>query len=532
MKIKYCFAALALILCANVAAGQNNSTLITGQLFSQSTFNHTDILKLSQNNNTFGTARSVAMGGAFTSLGADLSSLSINPAGLGMYMSNDASVTSSFSINKFDNRSSEFMGGSNSKNNFGINNFGIALNLYQGSGSLTSFTVGFGYNKLADYNSRHLVYPPDVKSTIGDVFVKQLNGIPESNVHIDRLSPSEWGAVLAYDTYFLDPDGDRSYTLNSVTHGIDIGHRARTVTKGSIGEYNISAGFNFQNKLYVGFSVGIQDIYFRQKTYYGESYYFQFPPSDTFHPAEYTVYDQYKKISGSGVNFKFGAVYRPIPALRIGAAVHTPTYASVTMDYMAYFNVKFQDNYGNSKYPYGAETPYNIYDYDYQTPTRFLTGVSYTIGDMAIIAVDYERTWYNGIRYRGDNFYKGGLNSEMKNMFKPSNTIRTGIELRPMSNIALRAGYNYSTSLAEDDYRLAPSSKYDSEVGHKYYSITAGLGTVIGSFNVDLAYAYTRTKYTDYTLYSSVYQGGADYTGKITPALDRHNVMLTVGYRF
>jgi len=44
----------------------------------------TDFAALSRSH-PFGTARVMGMGGAFTSLGADLSSMSINPAGLGMY---------------------------------------------------------------------------------------------------------------------------------------------------------------------------------------------------------------------------------------------------------------------------------------------------------------------------------------------------------------------------------------------------------------------------------------------------------------
>lgn len=504
---------------AHAAIGQN--TFITGDLFSQSTFNHTDILRLSQNNNTFGTARSVAMGGAFTSLGADLSSMGINPAGLGMYMSSDAGVTSSLSFNDFNYRS--FSGPNDSRTNFGINNFGVALNLYQSSRALTSFTFGFGYNKLADFNTKGHVYMSG-KTTIGDVFVKQLDGIAENNATPQRLDPWDWGAALGYQTLFLDPDGNGRYTLNSVASGIPIDNMARTITRGSIGEYAISGGFNFGNKLYLGLTVGIQDIYLRHKTFYDERFYDQ-PTGNGY--ADYIGYDQYKKLSGTGVNFKFGAVYRPIEPLRIGIAVHTPTYASITMDYEAQFETGFQDR------SWVADgSPVNVYDYDYQTPTRLLTGISYTIGSSAIISADYERTWYDGIRYRGGDFSNTGLNSEMKHMFKASNTFRTGVELRPVSDIALRAGYTYSSSLAQNDYLLAPTTKYDSPVGHKYYSITGGLGTVLGSFNLDVAYAYTKTKYTAYTLYSSEYSGGADITDPIFPTLNRNNILVSLGFRF
>src|SRR5665811_755942 len=40
-----------------------------------------------------GTARFMSMGGAFTALGGDMSSLSQNPAGLGVYRSSEITVT-------------------------------------------------------------------------------------------------------------------------------------------------------------------------------------------------------------------------------------------------------------------------------------------------------------------------------------------------------------------------------------------------------------------------------------------------------
>ena len=48
-----------------------------------------------------GTARFVGMGGAMSSLGADLSTMSTNPAGIGMYRSHDVAV--SFGFNNTSN---------------------------------------------------------------------------------------------------------------------------------------------------------------------------------------------------------------------------------------------------------------------------------------------------------------------------------------------------------------------------------------------------------------------------------------------
>ncbi|MGB4535138.1 MAG: hypothetical protein WBI34_03120, partial [Tenuifilaceae bacterium] len=55
---------------------------------------HQDALRLSQSLNS-GTARFVSMGGAFGALGADFSSLSFNPAGLGVYRTSEFTVTTS-----------------------------------------------------------------------------------------------------------------------------------------------------------------------------------------------------------------------------------------------------------------------------------------------------------------------------------------------------------------------------------------------------------------------------------------------------
>ena len=52
-----------------------------------------DVFRLSNQNNVFGTARYVSLGGAFGALGADFTSLSSNPAGLGVYRSSEFTIT-------------------------------------------------------------------------------------------------------------------------------------------------------------------------------------------------------------------------------------------------------------------------------------------------------------------------------------------------------------------------------------------------------------------------------------------------------
>ena len=110
-----------------------------------------DMYTLSQVNFGFGSARSMAMAGAFTSLGADVASMGINPAGLGMYRSSDVSFSP---IMSFNNASHNVRSaGENSQSRFAVSNFGLSLNLYESSKTrLVSFNIGLGYNRVADFN--------------------------------------------------------------------------------------------------------------------------------------------------------------------------------------------------------------------------------------------------------------------------------------------------------------------------------------------------------------------------------------------
>ena len=61
--------------------------------------NEIDILRYSYQE-ALGSTRTMAMGGAFGALGADLASLNSNPAGIGMYRRGDAGLTTGFASKK------------------------------------------------------------------------------------------------------------------------------------------------------------------------------------------------------------------------------------------------------------------------------------------------------------------------------------------------------------------------------------------------------------------------------------------------
>lgn len=93
-----------------------------------------DMFNYSQTSHNFGTARSMAMGGALTSLGGDMASMSINPAGLGMYRTNEITFTPMVGVAKASTDAASY--DSNSSTRFSVPNFGFMFKAYEGTGKV------------------------------------------------------------------------------------------------------------------------------------------------------------------------------------------------------------------------------------------------------------------------------------------------------------------------------------------------------------------------------------------------------------
>ena len=122
----------------------------------------------------------------------------------------------------------------------------------------------------------------------------------------------------------------------------------------------------------------------------------------------------------------------------------------------------------------------------------------------------------------------------MKHFFKGSNTIRAGLEVRPVPMLAVRAGFGYNGSMLRDERTILSSG---ANAKTTYY--TAGLGSSPTRWMyIDIAYCYAKDTTTPYMLfYGNRYaaDGGASeiYQSELyTTDFTRHNVALSVGFRF
>ena len=531
-------------LCAAALSIGASAQTFGGLTLGQSDFLITDMVQYSQFSPNYGTARSTAMAGAFTSLGADLSSMSINPAGLGMYRTSEIGLSLGMNFN-----SSKFSTpyGDTSRNKFALNNFGAAWNLYQSSGKLTSFTFGVSYNKLADYNYRLSAYTPNSVASIADMFEQQLSGTAHSrltgevyNTHPQHL----WGAILAYKNYLIDPDPENAteYITSSIAPDASVEHLSQVDSKGQMNEFNFSGGFNMRNKVYFGFSIGIVGLNHDKRVFYGESYtnngldldasgnvigVYDNRPSDV--PLIYTDYIQRVTASGVGVNFKAGVIYRPTTSLRLGFAVHTPTAMVIDRRYQGQMFVKGFD-IPNDQYVesdgYVQYTDEMYSQVEFYTPTRLMLGASYTFGQMAILSLDYEHTCYTGMRLDMNEGHvaKNGYKEAVKANFKGANTLRAGIEVRPLPMLSLRAGYAYYGSMMRDKNAI-----FDNPIESTTSSVSAGVGFNFGRCALDLAYVCQSTQLSTYDLFYYQNASGSftSASGELTGKLLRQQAILT-----
>ncbi len=516
-----------------------------------------DLYNLSFTSHNYGTARSMAMGNAFTALGADLASASLNPAGIGMYTRSDVSISpilqlssgksfgaDSFNSNEFKDKSSRF----------GLTNLGGVFAAYRGDGALTNFNIGFVYNRIADYNANYkfAIYGNPATNSLANVFrfLSDVDGLTTDDN--GRMSfgndPYYWGAVLAYKNGLTNKDA-MGWFVDRIGLDANIDQFAAVETKGSLGEYAITMGFNFVDKFYLGATIGIHSLNYRRSVFYGEDYVYMTDDGlsgvdDMPYQLEYMNYMQSTHISGAGVNLKLGFTARPVKWLRVGVALHTPTAYNLSLRYSSSMWSKTHSK-GTNPDDYDLDAQGNMYDdvespvwedsgsYAWRTssPLRVMLGAAVTISKYVILSADYEAAFYQNTRLRGAPIVDLSYKQTMKDYFKNSNTLRVGGEFRVLPFMSLRAGYIWSGNALRND-KLIYTHPLITSQSH----VTAGLGfRFTKSVYLDIAYQHNTTNYTSYQMFFATDEYNPDMNIESVPVstkTHKHIAVATLGFRF
>ena len=458
--------------------------------------NQIDALRYSRLNYS-GTARFVSMGGAFGALGADFSSLSQNPAGIGLYRSSEISITPSVSISKTEaTLNGNFR--DDSKYNFNLGNVGIVMSsspsLRNPSTLWKNVQFGFGLNRMANFNNRVRIDGDNMESSFLTPYRDAAQGV----------NPNDLGAFdtrLAYNTdlLFITDSSDWNYDVDLPDGGVN--QRKTIYSKGSINEMVFSVGANYNDRLYIGATVGVPSVRFEEAANFTE----------TALPGEETVFKSMSRTdnletSGTGINFKIGLIFRATDWLRLGGAIHTPTfYSSMSDTYSSSMTSHFDNGYTSTDRADG------YFEYELNTPMRAIGSIGFIIGKNGIISADYEFTDYSTARLRSSEYDFYIENEAVRTQFTQANNLRFGTEWR-YGSISFRGGYGLS------------ANPYITGVNSALSSYSLGLGLREKSFFVDMAWVYS--SYDDeYYLYN----------GLVNPARTttfNNSFMLTLGIKY
>lgn len=488
---------------------------------------------------SYGSARSQAMGGAFGALGADFTSAQINPAGIGVYRASEIGMTLGVNTNNIVTKTPRDLGPREDRGTYvSGNQFGVVFSsqrIRQESG-IAGHSFALSYTKTADYDRMFTLRNRNMKNSLMDFFIGDDRA---QNAYEADLA---WDAEMLFGSYFdtdpetgdeyevvIDHNGweypyesddlseilfDNGMRVNSDNTG-KIDGRRHFKDKGSKGQISFAYSQNIANKVYWGINMGVETYSFKRELTHDEFY------NGT---PEYECPDNFRytanlKQDGTGINFGAGVIYLPMPALRLGVAVHSPTFIKINEDYETSFQA------GNEATQW---SPFSEVEYKFTAPARMVLSAAGVFGTLGILSVDYELMGYSSAKFRNsdepgeDDFYDQ-LNSGLKDSFKNVHKLRIGAEIKPISMLALRAGYSTQTT---------PYKNHILSYDYQNRSITAGVGLRFNNFFVDFSYVNNKQQDEQWLLPDS---GSYIYEDvKMGSSVEKtsHNVSVSVGYRF
>ena len=512
-----------------------------------------------------GTAKYIGMGGAMEALGADISTINTNPAGIGLFRRSWIGASAGFTSqsSSFDGASVGADIGDNGKTNVDFNQLGFVWSTKTGNDSRMNFA--FNFQKSRNFNQ--------ILQAVNSLYDASANKVNymKNYWYKENLSLQDLviGAVVGENLKF-DPNDEDVYYRGANAYAGKYNNR------GWIGNFDFNISGNIHDKVYLGFTLGIKSVHYRSTNVYDE----QLTDIDGITDGGIFGFTDERRITGSGIDAKFGAIFRPIEGspFRFGVYINTPTWYNLDCygDMSAAADFRTLDEATNTQYDYAynrnkANAHYD-YEYAISTPWRFGASIGHTFGKTVAIGATYEYADYSGIKNRiveGTYIDYDGFSSKQTSKdyqmdanndiaLRGVSLLKVGAEIKPIPELAVRFGYNWQSAIYKDsgykDITIDNDPAYGS-VGAYYttydfvnwkatHRLTFGLGINIGkNWGLDLAYQYSTQKgeyYPFTTTESEVYRNTTtdEYTTDLnygtgtTVHNNRHQFNMTLGYRF
>ena len=488
-----------------------------------------------------GTARYVGMGGAMESLGADISVISTNPAGLGLSRHSSISVSAGLQAQQGVENF-----GTGKKTNMSFDQAGFVLAHSNGNKTLN---FAFNYHKSRNFDqilqasdALHNASQNKLSATKGYLgYLYETNSQGRPDYRNSYLSCNQIDALYASSAYhnFLYDSNSNSWLDTPAT-----GYQMDRAQQGYISDFDINlSGGN--GRVWLGLTVGIHDVHYSHYSLYQESL------------REYTTGNTYplavsddRKITGQGLDVKAGIIFRPIDEspLRFGLSVATPTMYTLTTSNETAMAIDGKVKKNSDQYKFKLYTPWKFgLSAGYTIGTEWALGLSYEYADYS--STDSRRITDTSYSSWNSSYYEQSesdteMNRHTTATLKGVHTLKAGVELKATKDLAVRLGYNYVSAMYnksgfKDGTLQSEGSYYSSSTDFTNWQatnrLTCGIGYQMDKWNLSLAYQYSTRSGDFYPFMTYIDSEDSDYdniAGSVKVSDKRHHVMATLTYTF
>ena len=493
-------------------------------------------------NDLNGTAKYIGMGGAMEALGADISTMSTNPAGTGLFRKSWIGLSAGVTTQQGDKTGVAKDGVTNAD----FNQIGF---IYSQELNNSYVNLGFNYHKSRNFNQ--------ILSAVNSLNNASLNKFAANKYNAFGEGAAKYSDELLLVTYngnITEKDAEYFDYVNANRFS------ASQEIEGYNGEYDFNISGNINNRIFLGLTVGIRDVHYQHYNTYAEN---------LVNYDYYSLLDE-RSITGTGYDVKFGAIIRPIEEspFRIGLYASTPTWYELLCEYRMYAQADMPSVGMSDAAPGKYES--KSYEYEVVTPWKFGVSLGHTIGSTIALGATYEYSDYSSINNKAltgssydyyydsyDNHYTAErqMNDNTSMALKGVHLLKVGGEFKPVPEMAIRLGYNYQSAIYKPSGQKSwnVASNYDNNlISDGNYAttsefinwgdthrITCGLGFAVSDhINLDLSYQYITQKgdfhsFEDTESYDDKGNVIDTNIANVTKVSNnRHQANLSISYRF
>lgn len=493
----------------------------------------TDALRYSESDQT-GSARFQALGGNHASLGGDPSSIHGNPAGLGFY--NRSEFTFSPGVTPSNTKTSYF-GDNNSASKGNLNIAQASLVLTSQPGFQRKWkrsSLGISFSRQQSFRDHYTFTGLNDKSAFVDKVAEDASldgGISTEQLEADFEGSVSNGGPVAYSLpaayyqmYLINPTSNSGPPYNALDRNSVVDQFGTYTATGANTQWTISYAGNYNDKLYIGANFGFSRL----------RYSYDRTLRDNYVDSPELIYTQQNEaltVTGNGINFALGVIYKFNPIFQMGGVITSPTFSSIKETFTQNVNAEYVDNLVTGPDGTLIQPPYlnlpiapNDFVYSLRSPLKANVGATLFIRDRGFItgSIEYQDYSVMGVRTSylsstDNSAFKSNTKAEIKDTFGSSYNFRLGGEFRA-NLFRARLGAAY----IGDPYNDNAGIKRDKLL------FSAGVGVRKGRFFGDLSGTMSTFKsiYTPYILNNPDNYASVEVTHRPV------NVVMTFGVNF